>query len=243
MRSLSLIWKHCVWLLSRVRALLPEEQPSSIYEEMHSNDMVVVTSKLISVFCHRPPLATNSRGMTCKQHRANSPTCKSPQCQPRIFTYLQNQVSDGCRIPSAACPQWSWPQTFRCFQWRSCREEHRNTGAVWSNRGQEMQPEDCNHLKCNGMRRRSEKCQGPWDASVNDSPYRSARHLSGGKKKKTFSSILWMLLPVGSASCQNQIHLDLKWYNDRCMYRFLRENECQVMTIDSSFTSGSVGFL
>lgn len=57
---------HCVWLLSCMHALLPEEQPSSIYEEMHSNDMVVVTSKLFPVFCQRPPLSTNSSGMTCK---------------------------------------------------------------------------------------------------------------------------------------------------------------------------------
>lgn len=34
-------------------------------------------------------------------------------------TYLRNQALNGCHIPSATCPQWSWPQTFQSFQWRS----------------------------------------------------------------------------------------------------------------------------
>lgn len=55
-----------VWLLSCVCVLLPEERPSSIYEEMHSNDMVVVSSQPFPVFCCRPPFLTNSRWMTCK---------------------------------------------------------------------------------------------------------------------------------------------------------------------------------
>lgn len=56
-----------------MHALLPEEQPSLVYEEMHSNDMVVVTLKLFSVFCHWPPLSTNSKGVIVNKAAPKQP--------------------------------------------------------------------------------------------------------------------------------------------------------------------------
>lgn len=55
--------------------LLKEQQPSSIYEEMHSNDMVVVTLKPFHVFCHRLILHKYERvhTFTYKQSSQQSP--------------------------------------------------------------------------------------------------------------------------------------------------------------------------
>lgn len=122
--------KHSVWLLSSMCALLLEEQPSSICEEMHSNDMVAVTSKLFPIFCHRPTLRqipedwlVNITMYTPWLVNTLNNGAMRPQNRCGHNTYLQNQALNGCHIPSATCPRWSWPQTFRCFQWRSCGQK------------------------------------------------------------------------------------------------------------------------